>query len=87
MSFWTDNDLSLVYRRFVQKAEYENAVYIFGVAVDFGACHRRRFTKIGLIRVEVRNKCYIIIIIIINYCYYYYYYYSLSEFFFFFLRI
>ena len=66
--FWTDNDLSLVYRRFVQKAEYENAVYIFEVAVDFDACHRQRFTKIGLIRVEVRNKCYIIIIIIINYC-------------------
>ena len=58
MSFWTDNDLSLVYRRFVQKAEYEKAVYILGVAVDFGACHRRKFTKIGLIRVKVRNKCY-----------------------------
>lgn len=82
MSFWTDNDLSLVYRRFVQKAEYENAVYIFGVAVDFGACHRR----IGLIRVEVRNKCFIIIIIIINYCCYCYYYYSLPKFFLFFFK-
>ena len=50
--------LCLVYRRFIQRAEYENAVYIFGVAVDFGAFHRRRFTKIGLIRGEVRNKCY-----------------------------